>query len=430
MQKLFIILLTLLFPSVNHLSAQDFTMVQYGPGVNQFLDIYLAPSATATPVLVYAHQNGGTTEMPDGIITDLKAAGISTVSWESVQNLSSRADLTTGWADAELVFEWVKDSAAVYNFDTTNIVVGGSSRGSILSWIYGHSGNPCVKGLYMFNALPDGIWQDLAFWDPRDEITSQSPPLFLVYRPRPGVDDNEDSHDPNNGFMIMDRYTSLGIGDRDTIIHSLIDSANMDRFQYLVDFALSVIVQGPIQPVDLVDFSGKTEGDDIKLHWQTASEVNNEKFEIEESLDGNEFQKIGEVKGFGTTSIPKTYGFSTPKPNRYQSFYRLKQVDFDGQFEYSPIINLVLQNQITSLEAFYPNPNKSGVVNITYNAIEDGKLGVEVYDLSGGLVYQQTQTVIKGNNKLSLNFAALRSGMYIVKFGHGRHNIIQKLIID
>lgn len=218
---------------------QDYAQVSYGPEDRQFVDIYLANSECPTPVYFDAHGNGGNTSMPNSIVNDLTAAGISIVAWESLTAVGTLAEVQTGWDDAELMFAWVKANAATYNFDTTNFIIGGSSRGSILSWKYGHAPNPNIKGLYMYNALPDGIWADSSSWYPPNEVNISSPPIFFVYRYEPNV--TFDGHDPANGMIIMDKYEELGIGDRDTMIHSIQYTDNNDKYQFLVDFATDVV---------------------------------------------------------------------------------------------------------------------------------------------------------------------------------------------
>ena len=218
--------------------AQDYDHVQYGPEDRQWLDIYIAPSECPTPVYFDAHGNGGNTNMPNRIVEALKEEGISTIAWESLTSVNTPTEVETGWDDAELMFNWVKENADFYNFDTTNFIIGGSSRGSILSWKYGHRPNPNIKGLYMYNALPDGVWADSSWWYPPNEIRSSSPPIFFVYKYEPGV--LFDSHDPENGQIIMAKYDSLGIGDRDTLVHSIEYSDNNDKYQFLVDFARSI----------------------------------------------------------------------------------------------------------------------------------------------------------------------------------------------
>jgi len=96
----------------------------------------------------------------------------------------------------------------------------------------------------MYNALPDGVWADSTWWYPPSEVKVTSPPIFFVYRYEPGV--TFDSHDPENGMIIMDKYDELGIGDRDTLVHSIEYTLNNDKYQFLIDFALSVIDLNPV----------------------------------------------------------------------------------------------------------------------------------------------------------------------------------------
>lgn len=231
-----------LISSFSH--AQDFADVSYGTETRQFVDIYIAPSTCPTPVYFDAHFNGGTTAMPTSITDSLTNNGIAVVSWESLTTINNAADIQTGWNDAELMFNWVKTNANTYNFDTTNFIIGGSSRGTILSWKEAHKVDPDIKGLYMYNALPTGAWLDSTLWYPPSDINSDSPPIFFVYGREPGCSTdpiNPDIHDPNYGLIIQNQYDMLGIGYRDTLIHSISDSVNSDRYQYLLDFVNSVI---------------------------------------------------------------------------------------------------------------------------------------------------------------------------------------------
>lgn len=192
--------------------------ISYGVESRQWLNLYLADSETPTPIYIFAHSNGGTADNVQDFVTDLKGAGVSTISWESVETISTITDTETAWADAALMFDWVKTNAATYNLDTNNIIIGGRSRGSGANWKLAHSLDPGIKGIYMFQALPDGFWEYPETWDPKLDISVDAPPLKFTYKPEPGAND---IHDPENGFMIMDRYTELGIGEKASMEHTL-----------------------------------------------------------------------------------------------------------------------------------------------------------------------------------------------------------------
>ncbi len=217
--------------------------IQYGSESRQFLDLYKAESECPTPIYFDAHGNGGTTFIPDYLVEDLNSLGISIIAWESLTSVNTTDEVETGWSDAELMFQWVIDNADTYNLDVSNIIIGGSSRGSILSWRYGHRENPNIKGLYMYNALPS-VWAAPEWWLPTNDVTVASPPIFFVYRREPGSSTNAtdpDIHDPNNGTMIVEKYESLGIGDDAELVHSIGETDNSDKYQFLVEFAESVL---------------------------------------------------------------------------------------------------------------------------------------------------------------------------------------------
>jgi hypothetical protein len=239
----FMLVFDFLFISGNNTLAQDYPNVKYGNLARQYMDIYIAPSTCPTPVYFDAHPNGGNTSMPSSIVNLLKSKGISIVAWESLTTVQNATDIQTGWNDAELMFAWVKANAATYNLDTNNFIIGGSSRGSILSWKYAQKPNPNIKGLYMYNALPS-VWNDSTNWWPPNDVTVSAPPIIFVYLREPGCSSdpkNPDIHDPNNGYKIMDKYSSLGIGKRDTLIHSLYKTSGpIDKYQFLLNFILKV----------------------------------------------------------------------------------------------------------------------------------------------------------------------------------------------
>ncbi|MEO0508443.1 MAG: hypothetical protein AAF065_01125 [Verrucomicrobiota bacterium] len=308
----FILISLALFTVSKHSYSQavpDYPDVSYGPEERQWLNIYTAPSVTPTPVFIYSHSNGATADnISAAIIDDLKAAGISTVSWESLLNLATPNDVATSWNDAELMLAWVKSNANTYNFDVSKLIVGGSSRGTVASWKLAHSNDPAIRGLYMYNALPDQVWSFPETWIPTNDVTESSPPLCFVYNVSPM--DPTDVHDPDNGFTIVDRYEELDRADRVTLIHSIGTSGDTDRFQFLVDFALTSIGREPG-----LNYTFTYEDGIARVSWDTMI---GRKYQIQRSIDLKVWDDLVMVSGDNRSVMRQEIN------SNESSFYRIQ----------------------------------------------------------------------------------------------------------
>ncbi len=143
-------------------------------------------------------------------------------------------------------------------------------------------------------------------------------------------------------------------------------------------------------PVELVSFSANVAENSVRLNWATASETNNFGFDVEKSVDGLLFSKIGFVAGRGTTTVPQSYSFVENNVSTGNHFYRLKQIDTDGAFEHSNVIEaLVLPPARFSLSQNYPNPfNPETRIRFDIPNLQGEKVRVQlsVYNLFGQLV--------------------------------------------
>ncbi|WP_018479888.1 T9SS type A sorting domain-containing protein [Pontibacter roseus] len=144
-------------------------------------------------------------------------------------------------------------------------------------------------------------------------------------------------------------------------------------------------------PVELVSFSVAASPKGISLSWRTASELENKHFEVERSTDGHTFTQIGIVPGHGTTSIPKDYTFEDKRPADGTSYYRLKQVDFDGQYEYSYIVAAENAPQENQRLVVAPNPCLKGDCEISLGrgGIKTETL-LELKDMTGRAIFSKT----------------------------------------
>ncbi|MEO0683514.1 MAG: T9SS type A sorting domain-containing protein [Cyanobacteria bacterium J06649_11] len=169
---------------------------------------------------------------------------------------------------------------------------------------------------------------------------------------------------------------------------------------------LSGIAAGTL-PVTLLSFTASPKNKTSVLHWETELEEENYGFFVEHSGDGKSFADIGFVEG---KNQPDNYSFVDTKPSEGINYYRLRQTDFDGSFEYSGIRSVRFQNQPQIL--IYPNPS-NGELNITYPDQPNSE-DLFIYDVNGRLVHSEEA----GVQKLDLSF--LSNGLYLVVIGDQR----------
>ncbi|MCF2446022.1 T9SS type A sorting domain-containing protein [Dyadobacter sp. CY345] len=134
-------------------------------------------------------------------------------------------------------------------------------------------------------------------------------------------------------------------------------------------------------PVKLISFEGSYEQNTILLKWQTAWEEQNEGFEIEQSEDAVNFENVGFVKGNATTKSSSDYEFSYPAPVLGKiNYFRLKQIDIDGHFEYSRIISLKSIHSLRDQYFVFPNPNNGNFILSSPKTTSDD---IKLFDKTG-----------------------------------------------
>lgn len=187
-------------------------------------------------------------------------------------------------------------------------------------------------------------------------------------------------------------------------------------------------------PVELSSFNAVQLGSTVLLKWTTQTETNNFGFYIERASDLNgsikDWNKIGFVEGNGNSNSPRDYSFTDNPSTRNKYYYRLKQIDSDGQKEYSNVISIDLNipNQY-SLYQNYPNPFNP-TTSITYNLPTDANVTLKVYDMLGSEVI----TLVSKNQKsgvytIPFDGKELSSGIYICKITADNFNSSIKMIL-
>jgi len=185
-----------------------------------------------------------------------------------------------------------------------------------------------------------------------------------------------------------------------------------------------------VVPVELTSFSANINGDDVTLNWITASEVNNQGFEVQREMQNGEFGIIGFVEGNGTTTEIQNYSFTDENLLPGTHAYRLKQVDFDGTSELSDVIEVEVLTPIEySLSQNYPNPFNPSTT-ISYSIPADGYVTLRVYDVLGNevasLVDEQKQS---GIFDVHFNASALSSGVYYYTLKASEFTSTKKLVL-
>lgn len=178
----------------------------------------------------------------------------------------------------------------------------------------------------------------------------------------------------------------------------------------------TVLVEAPT-PVTLAAFHAKPSGSNAALEWVTTAERNNAYFDVLHSLDGTTFEVIGQVTGNGTSSQRHTYAFThqTPDPARIH-YYRLRQVDFDGAYQLSPIKSVQFDAYVGIALSAYTDPARNVRALVDYG--DEGLAAaatLSLIDLSGRPLAAQPLLLRKGKNQVTFPATGLSSGLYLVR---------------
>ena len=224
-------------------------------------------------------------------------------------------------------------------------------------------------------------------------------PVFADYNVR-GNDSDEDGGPFATSSIIAGPFNGTAVLlNNDSIRYTLGPGfAGIDSIRYvtcdnypLCDTAWFYIVIPTPLPVSLINFGGMRDGKNVNLYWFTASEVNNDFFRVERSLDGRSFEYRGRVKGNGTTSQMKGYDFRDEDTNLPIVYYRLTQVDFDGTSSFSPVVVLPLRQSSGFKAEIYPNPGDGSLQVIRAQGVI-GTLQIRLTDISGRLIHTEQWT--------------------------------------
>ena len=216
-------------------------------------------------------------------------------------------------------------------------------------------------------------------------------------------------------------YTGTVIG-RDTIIASIGTTPTRDT---------AFKSWEAVAPVELSSFTSTVTNKDVKLNWSTSEELNNSGFDIERSVVNGEWSKVGNVSGNGTTNDPKNYEFTDRNLNSGKYNYRLKQIDFNGNFAYYNLSEEIVIGipERFSLSQNYPNPFNP-TTKIDFALPRDGNVKITVFDNSG----KQISEIVNGfrsagYHTVEFNAANISSGVYFYKLESNEFSKVMKMTI-
>lgn len=169
-----------------------------------------------------------------------------------------------------------------------------------------------------------------------------------------------------------------------------------------------------ILPMQLLSFTGNCVNKTKTFNWETATETNNKSFVLEHSTDGIKYEEVLSVSGTGNSTTNKKYKVEHPESNKDYKYYRLKQIDYNGEITYSKIIIVSCNEFILTEISVFPNPTNDNIT-VNFNSTFSGKLLIETVDVLGRSVGSNYFSINDGSNELNLNVKELANGAYYLK---------------
>ncbi|WP_109677633.1 T9SS type A sorting domain-containing protein [Dyadobacter jejuensis] len=183
-------------------------------------------------------------------------------------------------------------------------------------------------------------------------------------------------------------------------------------------------------PVTLMRFEAERKGvDQVEVSWETASETNNQGFEVERSFTGlNDFEKVGTIDGAGNSAKSKEYRFSDPNSHADWSYYRLKQLDWDGSYTYSRIVSVKGAKAPFEVTVM-PNPGPQELLRFRVEGAQESPR-VQVFSQSGRLMYENQQQRLDDDQEFSAEaWPALNLGQYFLHVVAGEETVAVPFVI-
>jgi len=245
----------------------------------------------------------------------------------------------------------------------------------------------------------------------------------------PNADHNVPNTKINEWEKLTFNYTSA-IGTTAATITLIPDFSVTPRPGGSINYMDNIEFIHNVVPVELTSFAANALKDGIQLAWATATETNNKGFEIQRSSDSKAYVTIGFVDGNGTSTSAHNYSFLDKKASSVKYYYRLCQVDFDGSYKFSKVVETggVTPSEF-SLSQNYPNPFNP-VTMITFAVANPEQVTLKVFNILG----KEVATLINekkeaGTYNVDFSAANLASGTYIYRLQAGAFVQTKKMVL-
>jgi len=299
------------------------------------------------------------------------------------------------------------------------------SRNMLYQYENGGAADPSYYGILLVNLPPNTVKGTVD----KDIVFTTAQQLRLdIYALMISTDFTPITADGDyRTYLSSGPYTIL-IGESLTLDFAFVGGTSLADLQANADAA---IIYGQNIPVELTFFTANVNAErNVVLNWSTATEINNQMFKIERRTNEGQFITIGYVEGFGTTTEPQEYTYFDNTVGTGTYFYRLKQIDFGGQYEYSDEIEVEVNGPLTfALEQNYPNPFNPSTI-IKYSVPENGFVKLSVFNLVGEEVsVLVNQEVDAGFYESTFSAANLPSGTYFYRLQAGNTVQVKKMVL-
>ena len=175
-------------------------------------------------------------------------------------------------------------------------------------------------------------------------------------------------------------------------------------------------------PIELINFIANLKNGQVDLRWTTASEINNNYFTIDRTIDGINFEQVDMIDGAGNSTTPLDYSTVDKMPIKGLSYYRLKQTDYSGNQEYSALVSINFEDEFI-VENIFPNP-VTDQLTIQFNKSEDVQPHISIIDCLGRVVYKYSSS----DNTVVVDLSGIANGIYFLKI-NGLETLYQQKII-